>query len=293
MIVITEKMVFRGKRRVTPHSARLKAQSWSTAWQEELGIGFRIAIINSDGENWMDAQSAIELREFFHQKGLNFAKAYMAKFDQLRSQLLDQVHKDVHGDYDEQFIKLLAYCFITRWVIEPLFESLADADQKMIEAWRNDEQLFLPMDLWYRANDQEAPDHEWSVVVRNGTVQMYSQKLSFFEKEPTESNLLKGSPAYGGNVTGMVRVILSPLEFNQMQPGEILVASMTTPDYSPVLKKAAAIVTDEGGVTSHAAIYARELKIPCVIGTGRATKVLKTGDMVEVDATSGIVKIIK
>jgi pyruvate,water dikinase len=66
---------------------------------------------------------------------------------------------------------------------------------------------------------------------------------------------------------------------------------MTVPDFLPAMKKAAAIVTDEGGITCHAAIVARELKIPCVIGTKNATKMLKTGDLVEVDTQTG--KIIK
>jgi pyruvate,water dikinase len=68
---------------------------------------------------------------------------------------------------------------------------------------------------------------------------------------------------------------------------------MTRPEYVPLMKKAAGIITDEGGITCHAAIVSRELKIPCVIGTKIATKVLKDGDMVEVDADKGIVKILK
>ena len=67
---------------------------------------------------------------------------------------------------------------------------------------------------------------------------------------------------------------------------------MTTPDYVPAMKRAAAIVTDKGGRTCHAAIVSRELKIPCVIGTKIATQVFKTGDIVEVDAERGIVKKI-
>jgi pyruvate,water dikinase len=68
---------------------------------------------------------------------------------------------------------------------------------------------------------------------------------------------------------------------------------MTSPDWLPLIQKAVAIVTDEGGITSHASIVARELKKPCIVGTKNATKILKDGDQVEVDADSGIVKIIK
>jgi len=91
---------------------------------------------------------------------------------------------------------------------------------------------------------------------------------------------------------GKVKVVLDPKKTDFKQ-GEILVASMTRPEYVPLMKKAKAIVTDEGGITSHAAIISRELKIPCIIGTKIATKVLKDGDLIEVDANKGIVRKIK
>ena len=91
----------------------------------------------------------------------------------------------------------------------------------------------------------------------------------------------------------MVRIIKNRDDFTKMKPGDILVASMTTTNMMPIIKKAVAIITDEGGITCHAAIIARELKKPCIIGTKIATKVLKDGDMVEVDADKGIVKIVK
>ena len=78
-----------------------------------------------------------------------------------------------------------------------------------------------------------------------------------------------------------------------VRSGEILVTAMTTPDYLPAMHKAAAFVTDEGGVTCHAAIVARELKKPCVIGTKFATQIFKTGDKVDVDAINGTVTILK
>jgi pyruvate,water dikinase len=77
---------------------------------------------------------------------------------------------------------------------------------------------------------------------------------------------------------------------NKVQKGDILVTSMTTPDYVPAMERAAAFITDEGGLSCHAAIVAREMKKPCIIGTKIATKVLKDGDIVEVDANQGIVK---
>jgi phosphohistidine swiveling domain-containing protein len=104
---------------------------------------------------------------------------------------------------------------------------------------------------------------------------------------------LKGSVAYRGNVEGIVKVVFVPDEqMDKVEKGNILVAPMTTPDYLPLMKKAAAFVTDEGGITCHAAIVARELKKPCIIGTKFATQVLKDGDRVAVDADNGQVRII-
>jgi phosphoenolpyruvate synthase/pyruvate phosphate dikinase len=104
---------------------------------------------------------------------------------------------------------------------------------------------------------------------------------------------LKGVSAMRGIVKGIVRVILDPTNYNDFKDGDILVTSMTRPDFVPIMKKAGAVITNEGGITCHAAIISRELNIPCIIGTKIATKVLKDGDMVEVDADNGIVKIIK
>lgn len=108
--------------------------------------------------------------------------------------------------------------------------------------------------------------------------------------ETGEGEVLKGSVAYPGLVRGVVRVLHGPSEQGRFKRGEILVTSMTTPDLLPAMEKAAAFVTDEGGITSHAAIVAREMKKPCVIGTRTGTKLLQTGDRVEVDATRGVIR---
>lgn len=100
----------------------------------------------------------------------------------------------------------------------------------------------------------------------------------------------KGQTACKGFSRAKVRIALQPSEAHTLKEGEILVCPMTNPDYVPAMKRASAIVTDEGGLLSHAAIMSRELGRPCVIGTKIATKVLKNGDMVEVDATNGIVR---
>ncbi len=107
-----------------------------------------------------------------------------------------------------------------------------------------------------------------------------------------ESKLVKGTCACKGKVKGKIKIVLDPLKTNFKQ-GEILVTSMTRVEYIPFMRKAAAVVTNEGGIACHAAIISRELNIPCIIGTKNATKSLKDGDKVEVDADKGVVRKIK
>jgi phosphohistidine swiveling domain-containing protein len=104
---------------------------------------------------------------------------------------------------------------------------------------------------------------------------------------------IKGSIAFKGIVRGKVSLIFSKDDLHKINDGSVLVARTTMPDYIHAMEKSVAFVTEEGGITSHAAIIARELKKPCIVGTGNCTKVLKDGDIVEVNADNGIVRIIK
>jgi phosphohistidine swiveling domain-containing protein len=117
------------------------------------------------------------------------------------------------------------------------------------------------------------------------------------EELVTESLLgekvIKGVTAYPGKIRGKVRIIFKPEEVHDFKKGEILVTGMTRPEYTHLIDKAAGFITDAGGMLSHAAILAREMKKPCVVGTEIATKVLKDGMEVEIDAEKGIVKILK
>jgi pyruvate, water dikinase len=105
----------------------------------------------------------------------------------------------------------------------------------------------------------------------------------------SEAPILEGAAASPGFGTGEVKILKSPKEIEKVKEGDVLVAEMTSPDYVPAMKKAAAIVTDEGGQTSHAAIVSRELGVPCVVGTKEATKKLKDGMVITVDGSRGYV----
>ena len=109
------------------------------------------------------------------------------------------------------------------------------------------------------------------------------------EEEVDLEVLIRGLGASPGLASGTVKVILSLDELDKVQDGDVMVTTMTTPDMVPAMKRATGIVTDEGGVTCHAAIISRELGIPCVVGTGDATTTLKENDEVTADGKKGLV----
>jgi rifampicin phosphotransferase len=102
---------------------------------------------------------------------------------------------------------------------------------------------------------------------------------------------IRGVGASPGRVAGVARVLHGPGEFDQMRPGEILVAKITTPAWTPLFALAAGIVTDVGGPLSHSSIVAREYQIPAVLGTGVATERIRSGQQVAVDGDGGVVTI--
>ena len=112
-------------------------------------------------------------------------------------------------------------------------------------------------------------------------------------KRKEEIKELKGMIASKGIATGKVVIVRGIKDLDKVEEGVILVAVTTHPDYVSAMRKASAIVTDEGGITSHAAIVAREFGIPCIVGTKQATKVLKDGVLVKVDAIDGKIHAIQ
>ena len=110
---------------------------------------------------------------------------------------------------------------------------------------------------------------------------------------PREPGVLEGSPGSPGVVRGPARVVRSLSEAAEIQQGEVLVAETTAPPWTPLFATAAAVVTDTGGILSHCAVVAREYGIPAVVGTGRATSLIRDGQLVEVDGDSGTVRIIE
>jgi len=142
-------------------------------------------------------------------------------------------------------------------------------------------------------------DIEWAIE-NNKVYIVQARPVTTFKAKKEESKeenknkeegkiILKGLPASPGMASGPVKIIYSADEIDKVEKGDVLVTTMTNPDMVPAMEKASAIITDEGGPLSHAAIVSRELGIPCVVGTEKATKVLKNKMIVTVDGTKGFV----
>jgi pyruvate, water dikinase len=169
-----------------------------------------------------------------------------------------------------------------------------EAEQPVLD----DEEVGRIAELGLRIeNHYGAPqDTEWAID-RSGEIWMLQSRpvTAAGGKGPAEprtkrgTELVRGLGAAPGIASGPVRIIASLEGSGELAEGEVLVTHMTAPDWVPLMRRAAAIVTDSGGMTCHAAIVSRELGIPCVVGTAEATKVLRDGELVTVDATRGVV----
>jgi phosphohistidine swiveling domain-containing protein/DNA-binding transcriptional ArsR family regulator len=142
----------------------------------------------------------------------------------------------------------------------------------------------------------------WAILMIKGKVKIITGVKEIIEAmerfqivAPTSAmqRVVRGNVASRGRANGKVKIVKKLSELSKVEQGDILVAKMTTPDYVMAMRKAAAIVTDEGGVTCHAAIVSREFNIPCIVGTRNATQILTDNDTVEVDAIEGVVRVIE
>jgi pyruvate,water dikinase len=162
---------------------------------------------------------------------------------------------------------------------------LIDAHYKkaMDIEWAIDKDLSFPKNIFVV---QARPETVWSTKIMETPTQVEEGKRGE-ELKVAVKGLAAGKRGYG---VGVAKVVLTPDEATKtMQKGNILVTDMTNPDFVPFMKIASAIVTDKGGITSHAAIVSRELSIPCVVGTENATQVMKTGREYTVDSRNGVI----
>jgi pyruvate, water dikinase len=139
----------------------------------------------------------------------------------------------------------------------------------------------FPQDIeWAKENGQ-------IFITQSRPITTIKEKTSEAKSEVTAIAIISGSPSSPGVAFGPVKILQNATQIDKILKGDVLVAEMTTPDFVPAMKRAAAIVTDHGGRTSHAAIVSRELGIPCVVGCDKATTTLKDGQTVTVDGSTG------
>jgi pyruvate,water dikinase len=192
------------------------------------------------------------LDKFIGKKNTEMVRDVMYGVNVRRSIPLDRIEKQVLSDYE--IVALAAYC-------------------KKIEQYYN-----VPQDI------------EWALE-RGRLYIVQSRAVTTLEEKKTEAiqgtSILEGHGASPGVASGIVKIVHDASELNKIQKGDILVTKMTNPDFVVAMERSAAIVTDEGGITCHAAIVSRELGIPCIVGTRTATQVLKEGMKITVDATNG------
>ncbi len=174
------------------------------------------------------------------------------------------------------------------WSVEELFEFTTHEFLALLNGSLHEDEQRV------RILDRSKQPFAW-VAYRDGLVlsldQAFSKSIEGLFVSEVQAEL-KGFVAFKGVVRGPARIILSERDFDRMQEGDVLITSMTRPEFLPMMRKASAFVTNEGGITCHAAIVARELQKPCVIGTRVATTSFKDGDMIEVDAEKGVVRKI-
>jgi phosphoenolpyruvate synthase/pyruvate phosphate dikinase len=248
---------------------------------------------------------------------LDFIKHNKSKRDFLkRAQIFIHLHRI-----------FFAYHFTVRLCGEYLAESIANGnkDQDVIfnhkildEAWKYNEMVVPSIEKYYKNigldnyccyeinTDQrlllkKSAAGRSSIFIKNISYtlsELQSKELKKILEKRQLNNFskikqVKGNCANTGRASGRVKLVTELSKLNTLKDGDILVTSNTRPHFNAFIKKVAAIVTDEGGALCHAAILAREFNIPCVINTKIATKVFKNGDLVEVDANRGIVRIVQ
>ena len=173
-------------------------------------------------------------------------------------------------------------------------------DEEVVElakiAKRIEQHYGVPQDIEF-AVDRDLPFPQNLFIVQSRPETVWSMKEAPAEVRTSQTTsvaeatiVLKGLPASPGVHVGKAKVVFSPEEAEkEIQKGDILVTKMTNPDWVPYMRLAGAIVTDEGGMTCHAAIVSRELGIPCIVGAREATKLMKSGQTYTVDARSGVI----
>lgn len=232
----------------------------------------------------------MENKNFFIEK-LNIPKDIVDLFRQMEELLFMKVYRmdALFKSYEAIQPLLKKFAKLNFLSLQQIYNSPIEVFLKMLEEYNIDSHLLNELGEY----SVRYFDGDKIYLLLGDEAKRYCLSAKSALPKSVVVNELKGECAYPGLVTGQVVIVNRAEEMKKFNEGDILVSNVTDPSLLPIMKKVSAFVTNQGGLACHAAILAREMKKPCITGTRIATKILKDGDLVEVDANLGIVKKIK
>lgn len=274
---------YRVENKIKHESVKISVIVMKMVQSEVSGVMFSIDPVNNDKDRII-IESVWGLGEMIVQGSVVPDKYVVQKgtFDILSKEISDQAIELVmvkNGDNKE--IKVPSAKRNKQKITDKEIIELAKYSAKLQEHY------YFPQDTEWAKEKGKLYIVQTRPVTTINSVNKIEKKIETNEVSIAETPILSGSPASPGIGSGPVTILKSPKEIDKVQKGDVLVAPMTSPDYVPAMKKASAIITDQGGQTSHAAIVSRELGIPCIVGTEKATKILKEGLFVVVNGETG------
>lgn len=274
---------YRVENKIKHESVKISVIVMKMVQSEVSGVMFSIDPVNNDKERIL-IESVWGLGEMIVQGSVVPDKYVVQKgtFDILSKEISDQAIELVrvkNGDNKETEVP------------KNIREKQKITDQEIITlakySAKLQEHYYFPQDTEWAKEKGKLYIVQTRPVTTISSVNKSEKKEQASGLTVAEAPILTGNPASPGIGSGPVTILKSPKEIGKVQKGDVLVAPMTSPDYVPAMKKASAIITDQGGQTSHAAIVSRELGIPCIVGTEKATKTLKEGLFVVVNGETG------
>lgn len=205
-------------------------------------------------------------------------------------------------DFAREFIYLLTYrldvFFVAHYYIFPLFKEIGIrfgfSVDNLVYLTGDEIKGLLDGSKEIKINEIKNRKKNYALILEDGKWQLLSGfKVKKVKQHTVKETEVKGMVASRGRITGTAKLIFDVMDIEKVERGEIIVSPMTRPEYTPAIIKASGIITDFGGMLSHAAIISREFGIPCIVGTNNATKVFKDNDLVELNAYEGVARVIR
>jgi len=241
-----------------------------------------------------------ELKESFEQRDREF-KIIISKIqpDKQLNNLLVFLKENVFlRDYRDMIrqklnVELRKFYGVMAKKLDISVEQIATLTNEEIESHLKNNKYFSKNTIAEREKNYLLIQKTNKVYIYSGNkaLQKFRQELGSIDYANVKK--ISGSIGSKGMAKGIVKIVYTNKDLDKVKEGDILVTTMTRQDFIPAIRKASALVTDEGSITCHAAIIARELHKPCIVATKNGTRILKDGDLVEVDANRGVVKIVK